>query len=300
MWLVLSLIALLMWSGSDLFSKLGCQNKSEKTAPLKMLIAIGLMMGLHAFYEIFIKGIAFSIEVIWIYFPVSILYIVSMAIGYFGLRYIELSISSPICNTSGALVVLFYMIRGFMPDAIILIGVFFTFIGILGLGIAEYIEDEQARIKRQEAANIKYHKSIIAILLPILYSLIDALGTYADSLVFKLTSLDEAQANIAYELTFFIVGLIVFVYLLIHHKFKITKTDRSKMLASVFETAGQFAYIYAIADNPISAAPIISCYSVLTVIWSRIILKEKLSWKHYVGIITAFIGIVILAVFDNE
>ena len=34
----------------------------------------------------------------------SLLYIGSMALGYLGLRYIELSISSPICNSSGALV----------------------------------------------------------------------------------------------------------------------------------------------------------------------------------------------------
>ena len=41
---------------------------------------------------------------IWTYLPVSVLYILSMTLGYVGLRYIELSISSPICNSSGALV----------------------------------------------------------------------------------------------------------------------------------------------------------------------------------------------------
>ncbi|NLI71720.1 MAG: EamA family transporter [Bacteroidales bacterium] len=300
MWLILSLIALLMWSGSDLFSKLGCQNKSEKTAPLKMVIAIGVAMGLHAFFEIFVTGTKFSLEVVWIYLPVSLLYIVSMAIGYFGLRYIELSISSPICNTSGALVVLFYLISGVVPDTIILVGVVFTFFGILGLGFAEYSEDEEARIERQKSANIKYHKSFLAIFLPILYSLIDALGTYADSLILQSEKLEEAQANIAYELTFFVVGIFVLIYLLIRREFTLTKSDGSKAIASVFETVGQVAYIYAIAANPISAAPIISCYSVLTVVWSRLILKEKLSWKHYLGILAAFIGIIILAVFDSE
>ena len=101
MWFVLALIALLCWSGSDLFSKIGCREPDDKLAHLKMVMAVGLVMGLHAAYEIFIGGTEISWHVIWTYLPVSLLYIGSMTLGYVGLRYIELSISSPICNSSG-------------------------------------------------------------------------------------------------------------------------------------------------------------------------------------------------------
>ena len=104
MWLWLSLIALLCWSGSDLFSKIGCRDGSDRYSHLKMVIAVGVVMGLHAAFEIFVGGTAISWSVIWTYLPVSLLYISSMALGYLGLRYIELSVSSPICNSSGALV----------------------------------------------------------------------------------------------------------------------------------------------------------------------------------------------------
>ena len=104
MWFWLSLIALLCWSGSDLFSKIGCQSETDKYSHLKMVTAVGVVMGLHAAYEIFIGGTQVTWHVIWTYLPVSLLYISSMAMGYVGLRYIELSISSPICNSSGALV----------------------------------------------------------------------------------------------------------------------------------------------------------------------------------------------------
>ena len=104
MWLWLSLTALLCWSGSDLFSKIGCRDGSDRYSHLKMVIAVGVVMGLHAAYEIFIGGTQVTWEIIWTYLPVSLLYISSMAMGYIGLRYIELSISSPICNSSGALV----------------------------------------------------------------------------------------------------------------------------------------------------------------------------------------------------
>ena len=96
MWFWLAIIALLCWSGSDLFSKIGCRDGRDKYNPLKMVIAVGVVMGLHAAYEIFVGGAVVTWHVIWTYLPVSLLYIGSMTLGYVGLRYIELSISSPI------------------------------------------------------------------------------------------------------------------------------------------------------------------------------------------------------------
>ena len=104
MWFWLSLIALLCWSGSDLFSKIGCRDPKDKLSHLKMVMAVGAVMGLHALWEIFVGGVEINLQIILTYLPVSLLYILSMAMGYVGLRYIELSISSPICNSSGALV----------------------------------------------------------------------------------------------------------------------------------------------------------------------------------------------------
>ena len=112
MWFWLSIIALLFWSGSDLFSKIGCRDGSDKRSHLKMVIAVGVVMGLHACWEIFVGGVEISWQIIWTYLPVSLLYILSMALGYLGLRYIELSISSPICNASGALVAVAALITG--------------------------------------------------------------------------------------------------------------------------------------------------------------------------------------------
>ena len=45
MWFWLSLIAPLCWSGSDLFSKIGCQGEDDHLAHLKMVIAVGTVMG---------------------------------------------------------------------------------------------------------------------------------------------------------------------------------------------------------------------------------------------------------------
>ncbi len=301
MWFWFALIALLCWSGSDLFSKIGCQDADDKYSHLKMVMAVGAVMGIHAAYEIFVGGVVINGEVILQYLPVSMLYIVSMTVGYVGLRYIELSISSPICNSSGALVAVLIFatqgINGLPPMA--LAAVALVCLGVIALGFTEANEDEELRRARQDACNHHYTKSWIAIALPVIYCLLDALGTFADSRV--LETLNEDSANVAYELTFLIVGIVCAVYVLgIKKQRLIPKREVPKYTGAIFETAGQLAYIYALADTAHSAlaAPMISAYCVVSVVWSRIFLKEKLSLKHYASILLVVAGIVILGILD--
>lgn len=301
MWFWLSLAALMFWSGSDLFSKIGCQDPRDKYSHLKMVMAVGLVMGIHAAYEIFAGGTEINLHVLLTYLPVSALYILSMAIGYLGLRYIELSISSPICNSSGAIVAVLVLASDGIGDTspLQLAAVGCVCVGVVALGVTEAREDDELRRARQDASNRHYAKSWLAITIPVVYCLLDALGTFADSRV--LMTLNEDSANVAYELTFFAVGLVCAVYVLGIKKQKlIVKQEAPKYIGAVCETAGQFAYIYAIADERhiALAAPIISAYCVASVIWSRIFLKEKLSARHYASIALVVAGIVILGIFD--
>lgn len=300
-WFWLSVLALICWSGSDFFSKLGCVDRNDKVSHLKMVVAVGVVMGLHAAYEIFIGGVEINMQVILTYLPVSLLYILSMAMGYLGLRYIELSVSSPICNSSGALVAITTIavaglgsMNGWQLASILLICV-----GVIGLGIVEFKEDDEARMARQQKSNYKYAKSLLAILLPVMYCLLDAAGTFADSLV--LETLNEDSANVAYELTFLAAGIVCFIILMARREKFTFKQERPKYIAAICETAGQFAYIYALADSEHVAmsAPIISAYCLASVVWGHIFLKEKLSWKHYLMIGLAIVGIVVLGLFDE-
>ena len=302
MWFTFAIIALLCWSGSDLFSKIGCQDAKDKYSHLKMVMAVGLVMGLHAAYEVFFNGVEINGQILLTYLPVSMLYILSMAIGYLGLRYIELSISSPICNSSGAIVAVLTLITaGISEDLppVALVAVALVCIGVIALGFVEANEDEELRRARQDASNHHYAKSWIALAIPVIYCLLDALGTFADSLVLEV--LDEDSANVAYELTFLIVGILCAIWVLGVKKQKlIARQEAPKYTGAIFETAGQFFYIYALADSEhvAFAAPIISAYCVASVLWSRIFLKEKLSVKHYLSIATVVAGIVILGILD--
>ncbi len=301
MWFWFSVLALLAWSGSDLFSKIGCVDAKDKYSHLKMAMAVGIVMGIHAAYEIYIGGVEVTAEVFIKYLPVSALYILSMTIGYLGLRYIELSVSSPICNSSGAIVAILTIILGggfseIHPVA--LIAVALVSIGVIALGFVESNEDEELRAERQSESGHKYAKSALALIIPIIYCLLDALGTFADSRVLEV--LDEDAANTAYELTFFLVGIVCFAFLLVKKQKFTFKAELPKYTGAVFETIGQFFYIYALADSRhvAFAAPIISSYCVASVIWSRLILKEKLSKKHYAAIVTVIAGVIILGILD--
>lgn len=301
MWFWLSLITLICWSGSDLFSKIGCRDAKDKYSHLKMVMAVGLVMGLHAMYEILVGGTEISLDIILTYLPVSLLYIASMAMGYLGLRYIELSISSPICNSSGALVaVMTLFMVGFSEySPLAHVAVAIVCVGAIGLGVVDYFEDDALRAERQKESNYKYSKSLIALALPVAYCILDAVGTFADNRVLEI--LNEDSANVAYELTFLFVGIICFIYVILIKKDKlIPKMEAPKYIGAVCETAGQFAYIYAIADTEHLAmsAPIISSYCAASVLWSRLFLKEKLSVKHYIMIVLVVIGIAIMGFLD--
>ena len=301
MWFWFSIIALLCWSGSDLFSKIGCRESDDKTAHLKMVMAVGIVMGLHALFQIFFNGVEINMGIIMTYLPVAMLYILSMAMGYVGLRYIELSISSPICNSSGALVALITILTVGVGDmnAWQLGAIALVAFGVITLGITEATEDEELRAARQEESNHKYAKSWLALLLPIAYCILDAAGTFADSRV--LETLSEDSANVASELTFLVAGLLCGAYVIFVKHERITpRTEATKFIGASFETIGQFFYIYALADSAHVAmsAPIISSYCAASVLWSRLFLKEKLSFKHYVSIFCVFVGIVIMGVFD--
>lgn len=302
MWFLLSVAALLCWSGSDLFSKIGCSDEKDKYSHLKMVTAVGTVMGLHAAYGLVFGGVEISFGVILKYLPVSLLYIVSMTVGYLGLRFIELSVSSPICNSSGAVVAVitfiafgFGSINGYQLMAVILISA-----GVIGLGFAEISEDEELRRRRQETGKRFYEKNIWALIIPIIYCILDAAGTFADNRVLEV--LDEESANTAYELTFFVCGLLCFVFVKFIKKQKyLPKKEAPKYIGAVCETAGQFAYIYAIADTShlMMSAPIISSYCAVSVLLGRVFLKEKLSLKHYFAIVLTVIGIAVIGLFDE-
>ncbi len=94
--------------------------------------------------------------------------------------------------------------------------------------------------------------------------------------------------------------MIVFIYMKLKGtKFELPK-QKDKLVAAICETAGQLTYVYAMSGNGAIAAPILSSVCVVSLLLSRIFLKEKLTKKQYMFIAIIIIGILMLAVIEGE
>ncbi len=303
MWFIFALLVMLFWGTADLFYKKSA-DQEEKHTHLKTVVAVGMVMGVHAIFTLLTNDLNYDWKNIIMYLPVSSMYILSMAIGYFGLRYLELSISSPIQNTSGIIVSIlcFFILKETMsPLSVVAIAI--IAVGLLALGIIERKANSSENLEDR-----KYKIGFVAFFIPILYCIIDSLGTFFDAYYLNLETTPlinitegnlELVANVSYELTFLIAGIICLIFL-IFKKSKTTKeTVKNNFLAAIFETAGQFFYVYALSGNAIIAAPMVASYCVVSMILSRIFLKEKLTKKEYLSLILIIIGIIILGVVEE-
>jgi len=302
MWFACAIITTIIWGLAELFYKKGA-NPDEKYSHLKICICVGLVMGIHALFVLFTQDINYDFSNIIRYFPVSFFYILSMALSFFGMRFLEESISDPIENTSGAIAALLCFI--FLKQRIgwiSFIGIALIVIGVIYIGITE-ANDENGRMK-------KYGKklAIIAFIMPFLYAILDAIGSFLDAYFLEMETSPlininpdtiELAANTSYELTFAICALILFIFITIRKEKLNILHQRDKMLAAVCETAGQFTYVFAMSGSAIVAAPIISSVCAVSVIFSRVFLKEKLTRKQYAAIITIICGIIILGIADE-
>ena len=297
-WLFFSIATALLWGTAELFYKKGAQ-PNEKYSHLKICVWVGVVMGAHAIFTLLTQDINYNPINLIRYLPVSMMYIVSMAFSYFGMRFLEESISDPIENTAGVICVLLFAI--FMGEEIspmVWLAVIVITIGVVGVGFVEN-HGETTRKKK-----LGKKLAVVAFCMPFVYALLDAFGTFLDDAFFLVEDIAatplvdvteetiEAVANTSYELTFALFALGLFIFMKSKKvKFGPVPQHKDKILAAVFETAGQFTYVYALGGVDAVAAPILSSVCVVSLVLSRIFLKEKLSKKTY-----AFIGIVILGI----
>lgn len=296
MWFVFAIATTLIWGLTEFFYKKGAR-PNEKFAHLKISVCVGFVMGLHAIFTLLTQEINYNPINLIRYFPVSFLYIGSMTFSFFGMRFIEESISDPIENTSGAICTLLCVVfLGKKLSVKAVIAIFIILIGVLGIGFLESREDRKKKIGKLAA---------IAFMMPFLYAILDAIGSFLD--VYYLSDVNisplvditeetiELVANVSYEISFYIFAIILLFYM----KMKNVKFDMprqsEKIAAAVCETAGQLTYVYAMSGNGAVAAPIISSVCVVSLLLSRIFLKEKLSLKQYIFIAFVIVGIIVLS-----
>lgn len=303
MWLIFTLATTLLWGVGELFYKKG-SHEDRKYDHLRVCILVGAVMGIHAVYTLLTEDIAYDPMNLIAYAPVSLCYIISMACSFFGIRFLEESLVDPIENTSGAMCsLLCVLILGESIAPTVWAAIMIIVVGIVGVS---YVE-QGAEVNRKQRLGKRL--AFAAFAMPFCYAFIDALGSFLDIYFLEMETSPligvnedsiELIANVSYELTFAIVGLILFIYMMIKKvPFELSK-QRDKTIAAICETAGQLTYVYAMSGNGAIAAPILSCVCVVSLLLSRIFLKEKLTKKQYLFIGIIIVGILMLAILEGE
>ena len=292
MWLVCAILTALGWGIADIFYKRAAVEK-EKFSHLKVCIFVGIVMGIHAIITLLVTKVDYNFINIIYYFPVSFCYFFSMFLVFYGLKYIEDSICSPIENSSGSVTAIFvFLFLGQRMSFIAFIAVLLITIGVLSLGLFE---------KHSHSKNKKYR--LIGIGMAICYSIFNAIGGFLDAYYLDYTKSPlvginskniEIVANSSYEFTFLIIAILFMIFLYFKRERKVER-KRDKVLASIFETFGQQMYVFGMSGNAIIAAPIVSSVCIVSVILARIFLHERLTLKQYIPILLVISGIMILA-----
>ena len=308
MWILFSILTVILWGTSETIFKSVSNN--ERNTVLKLIACNGIMMGIVAIILIpivvFVKKEPINLDVILTYLPVAAIYITSMFCTYKAMRYVKVSILSPVQNSSCVIVtilcvvVLKQVLAWYQVLAIILI--------VAGLIMLSINKDEtklldlpegEERISKAQA----YKLYLTGFAFALGYLLLDGIGGFMDDYMLE-ADLSAEQLNIAYSLIYFVVGLISYIYLKATKKIERLydiKNDKKKILGTLIETAGQYTYIYAFAFGAAAiASPFVAAYSVVTIILSRIFLKEKLKLRQYAMIVMVMIGLVILSIEGEE
>jgi drug/metabolite transporter (DMT)-like permease len=305
-WLFFSIATAALWGTAELFYKKGAR-PDEKYSHLKICVWVGIVMGAHAIFTLLTQNINYNPVNIILYLPVSLFYIVSMAFSYFGMRFLEESISDPIENTAGVICTLLFVI--FLQEDISWLT--WLAIGIITVGVlgVSFLENRGETTRKKKLGKVL---AIVAFCMPFVYALLDAFGTFLDDAFFLVEDVAssplvnvtedtiEAVANTSYEITFALFALGLFIFLKAKKvKFGSVRHHKDKILAAVFETAGQFTYVYALGGVDAVAAPILSSVCIVSLLLSRIFLREKLSWKTYAFIAVVIVGILLLAISEE-
>lgn len=301
MWLLFATITVLLWGTSEtIFKKV---STIEKHSVLKLISFNGIILGICAIVFMLITRTEINLNILITYLPVALIYIASMFCTYKAMTLVKVSILSPLQNSSCAITTIlciFLLKQEVGIPQIIAIALIIICMILLSINKDEVLRlesgDKEADKKNAKKAYLLYLKGIAFALG---YWFLDGIGSFMDDYTLE-ANLSAEQVIIAYSFIYGIIGVICAIIVKLKdkdYKYIKVKENKLKLLGTLVETAGQYTYIYAFAFGDAAlASPYIAAYSVVTVILSRIFLKEKLSKKQYVLIALILAGMITLSI----
>jgi len=295
-WVLFAALTVILWGTSETIFKSVSNN--EKDSVLKLISYNGLVLGICSLIYMLITKTEMSFDMILTYLPVSIIFVTSMFCTYAAMRYVKVSITSPIQNSACALSsILCILILGQEVNVIHAIAIVAIIIGLILISINKDENNRENEEKQTKSRKV----FLIGIGFALMYWLLDGFGSFMDENLLEET-LTADQLFISYGLIYMSIAILAGIALQIIKYIKKQKGTyeeeivpskifrAKKLIGALVETSGQFTYTYAYFFGEGSVvAPFIAAYCIVTMLFSRIFLKEKLSVRQYIliGIILA-------------
>lgn len=301
MWLIFATITVLLWGTSEtIFKKV---STNEKNSVLKLISYNGIILGICALIFMFITRTEMNFDILKTYLPISIIYITSMFCTYKAMTLVKVSILSPLQNSSCAITTILCILL--LKQEVEIYQIIAIIVIIIAMILLSINKDEVLRLESGDSEKDKinarraYLLYLKGIGFALGYWLLDGIGSFMDDYTLE-ANLSAEQVIIAFSFIYCFVGIlcsIILKYKDTEYKFIDLKQNKLKLVGTLVETAGQYTYIYAFAFGDAAlASPYIAAYSIVTVILSRIFLKEKLKRKQYILITLILIGMITLSV----
>ena len=317
LWLLLVIMAIVMWSATSLLYKAGVPKEKEEHIGLKYSVCIGMVFFVIAFVYLILRDEPFTIwESAVRFWPMTVfgvVYAIVNTISVKGYVYNEATVESPVEGISGGvstiLLIIMYLVLGRVDSVSALLTPLRT-AGILVIVISIIL---LSTVRNRENRNDpRYQKAgwmsrgLGTLIFPVLFSVIDALETIVTGICLDTTygySMPEGDSIIIVGMEYAVFALGFWIYILIKEKKPynpFTKQSAPRILGAVADNVGIVFYSYAMAINSVSTDPLLAVYPVFVMIGGRIFMKEKVSKQQYLlllGIVAGSVMVIADTVF---
>lgn len=307
-WLFPALIAVFGWGVTDLFLKLSSR-ADDRDSHLKISVWYGawmlVMIPLALPQSETGAGLVQLVAEHPFVFGGALFYALSMLVTNIGLRHLDLSVQSPLENASAAVppvfFLLWYLVTG-RASSVSDIASGWDFLGcavlIAGIVLLAYAE----RRERPAPSPVRPAKRLgaAALFFPLLLSVGTGVETIICGVALDPTGgrIGEADLILLNAVAFVLVGGGAWIAIWAKNGRPynpVARGEWTKCGAGAFELFAEIAYVFALAINPTFVSPVGSGYCVVSVVLSRIILRERPGRFRYLSIAIVVVGILLLS-----
>lgn len=312
MWLFFTLGAMILWGLEDVLLKVSA-GKEDPNFYLKLSVCMGVitvpfMLVCSRYTESGLSLQALILSDVSVLLALFI-YTAAMVISYLGAMYMDISVFTPIANSSSGFAIImilaYVVVTGDYSEVSDFIspvsvgGMVLTVAGVVSLAVL------QKRLSRQAIAldpeNKKYRYGVLALLFPLGFCLIDAVSTLIDSV--NLGAAGETVIGVwdylrVYGAAFILVAVFSWLAILLRTRKPYNpfhKRDLVYFGVELCEIVAAMIYMLALDQNAVLSVPIATSYCIVTLILSRVFLKEKLKLSQYICIALVVSGILLIS-----